>query len=86
MNEYITLADSSILQNAYVVKLDDNNIVIYIYDKYSFADIYAIFGDKAKTGTITTYQYGDVHTWTGYTEVLVINVAEDNIYISLRKA
>lgn len=85
MNEYITLADQSVVQNSYVVKLDDSNIAIYVYDNYSFADIYAIFADENKTRTMATYQYGDEHTWEGFTEVRAITTGDDNFCVILRK-
>lgn len=85
MNEYITLADQSIVQNAHIVKLDGNSIAVYLSDTYSFAEIYATFGDKTKTSTMETYNYGEERTFEGYTEVFVINVAEGNTYVNLRK-
>lgn len=85
MDEHITLADKSVLENAYVVKLDSSSIAVYLRGTYSFADLYAIFGDKAKTSTMESYQYGETQTWKGYTEVFVINVAEGNTYVNLQK-
>lgn len=85
MNEYITFADQSVLENAYIAKLDEKNIAVYAKGKYAFTNVYNIFSDKNKTKVMKTNQYGDVYTWTGYTEITVINVTDDYASINLRK-
>ncbi len=74
MKEWIELSDGTKVQDAYVVKLGDDNIAIYMAGGRSFIDLYALFGSAEKTAHMVSNQYGDVAEWDGFTVLTSIQV------------
>ena len=85
MNERIELADGTVVQNAYVVRLEENFIAIYIRGEHSFNEIYALFGTSERTSRMVSYQTLDVQTWVGFTTVKTIKTDDREAYVSLMK-
>lgn len=77
MNEWIKTADGKKIRDAYVVKLDEKTIAIYVKGITTVRKAWEIFGDPEKTRRITSNQYGDEATWEGYTEPEAI-IADQN--------
>lgn len=85
MDEYIKLADGTIVQNAYVVKMGSEQIAIYVKGVHTFYEMYGWFGNSGRTERITAMQYGDVSVWDGYTTPITLQVDERESYVTLVK-
>ena len=69
--ETITLNDGTVIENAYVVKLDESMIVVYCTG-VSLEDMTRLFGNPAKTEWMESDQYGDKQIWRGFTELYAV--------------
>lgn len=81
MEQKITLADGTVIQNAYAM-LVDGNLFIYIND--TGADIGQIFDllrNAKKTKRIRSQAFGDDVTYQKYTKIYFIR-EEDNGFIN----
>lgn len=67
MDEYIVLADETVVEDAYIVKLSDTDIAIYIHGVHAFLELYGLFGAVEKITHIHSFQYGDEKEWAGFT-------------------
>lgn len=67
MDEYIVLADETVVEDAYIVRLGENDIAIYIRGVHDFLELYGLFGADDKTMHMQSSQYGDVDEWVGFT-------------------
>ena len=79
------MADDSIIENSYIVKLDESSIVVYIRGWYNFSDVYGLFCNPERTKKITSHQYGDIKQWNGYTGIVSINCTEQYATVNLLK-
>ena len=86
MNEYITMADGSAVNNSYVVTIDASRINICVKGAHTYSEISNIFGKKTKTQHMVSSQYGDVHEWDGFTDVVLMQIGESESIIGLMKA
>lgn len=85
-SEWIELADGTAVDDAYVVKLDNNNIAVYVKGTHSFSEMCGWFCDSSKTTHMMSDQYGDVNMWDGFTEPVTVQINDDNAYVCLRKS
>lgn len=85
MEEYILLSDGTKVENAYVVKLSDNRIAIYVTGA-GFRDMVAWFCDAALTEHMESYQYGDIREWNGFVLPDALEVLHDSAYICLERS
>lgn len=85
MDERVELADGTVVQDAYVVRISDIGIAVYVKGVHTFTEMAGWFTVKKKTKEMTSYQYGDVREWVGYTVVKVIQINEENAYALLEK-
>lgn len=83
--EIITLADETVLENAYIVRIDNETIAAFIAGSHTMGEIYAIFGTETKTREIQSNQYGNIENWDGYTEPVSIQIQETQAIVCLRK-
>lgn len=86
MNEYVIMADGSVVVNAYVVKVDTGLIAVYVQGKKTFSDMSKIFASAKKTKHMESDRYGDKQTWDGYTEVTSVQIRENDACAVLRQA
>lgn len=86
MNEYITMADGTVVLNSYVVPIDNERINIFVKGGHTFQEILLVFGNAEKTSEMHSNQYGDKQTWTGYTEIVLMQIDGDYTIVGLRKA
>ena len=85
MDERIELADGTVVQNAYVVSLTDTRIAIYAKGEHTFDEMAKLFGTKNRTKIMKSYQYQDVLTWVGFTNVTAVQINEGNACVCLEK-
>jgi len=85
MKEYITLADGTVVENAYVVKLSGTNIAVYVSGSHTFAEMSGWFGDPEKTKRMVSEQYGEKATWKGFTVVTTVQINAGESYVCLQK-
>lgn len=78
MDEFLTMADQTKVEDAYVVDLGDNHIAIYAKNIHSVREAWQIFGDPEKTASMHSYQYGEEADWNGYTEPTAVQVQPDS--------
>lgn len=85
MNEYIILADGTVIENSYVIKLSETDIAVFIKTIENYNDIVNLFTDAEKTREIHSDQYGDKNDWNGYTENTSITNDEYSVTVCLAK-
>lgn len=86
MNEYITMADGTVVINSYIVPIDNERINVFVNGGHTFQEIVLVFGNEDKTSEMTSNQYGDKNTWTGYTDIVLMQIDTDYAIIGLQKA
>lgn len=85
MDEYITLADGTVVQNAYVVKIEDDRIAVYVEGQHTFEEISSLFSKKTKTKKMESNQFGDIKQWLGFTELMSLVINSNDASVTLRK-
>lgn len=85
MNEYLTMADGTRVENAYVVDLGEAGIAVYAAGLGTVREAWAVFGDPARTAVIHSYQYGEEAVWEGYTEPAAIQAMAAAVQICLAR-
>lgn len=85
MNQKLILSDGTELANSYAVQAG-GNLWVYVYAQISFAALFGLLNDPAKTDAITLSQGGTETEFDGYDELFCIR-KEDGGFISagLRK-
>ena len=78
MDEYLTMADGTTVEDAYIVSLGEDNIAVYAKSIHSVRDAWKIFGSAKKTKAIHSYQYGDEADWEGFTEPEAVQIMPDS--------
>ena len=84
--EWIRMADGTVIDNAYVVKMTADRIAIYAAWDSGFAGLYGIFGDPERTGHMHSFQYGDEQDWDGYTEPNSMTISDGTAVVVLDRA
>lgn len=83
MEERVELADGTVVQNAYVVRLTETSINIYVNGEHTFTEMADWFTVKKRTKKITAHRHGGVDVWTGFTTVSIIQVKDEFAYVCL---
>ena len=80
MEQKITLADGTVIQNAYAM-LVDGNLFIYINASADIGQIFDLLRNPKKTKRIRSQAFGDDVTYQKYTKIYFIR-EEDNGFIN----
>jgi len=84
MDEWIRMADETVVHDAYIVGMDDR-IAVYGRGETTFGDVYTMWSNSAKTNRMTSDQYGDIAEWEGYTELYSIEITDSGFVVCLRR-
>lgn len=68
MDEWIRLADGTLLENTYIVDLGNDLIAVYSRSVQTAREAWSLFGDPDRTQIIHSDQYQEKRTWMDYTE------------------
>lgn len=79
MDEYILLADGTRIEQAHVLGLDSNSIIVYVRGGIGIEQMYQWFHDPDRTGTIKAYHGTEETLLTGYTELFALRVENANM-------
>lgn len=67
----ITLNDGTVLEDASVLNMS-GSLCFFVRNGMTMAEVFGLFNDPEKTGTITVTQYGQEKTYEGYTDLNMI--------------
>lgn len=87
MNEFLTMADGTKVENAHILQMTPDSIIVYADNGMSFKAGYNLFSKPAKTQTIRENRYGQETTLEGYTELYALRKESATLLTAcLRKA
>ena len=79
MDEYIVLADGTQIGPCHILPMTDREIILYVNEKHTIAEMFNWFGDPEATATITANRFGEEQTLTGYTELYSLRIENDSL-------
>lgn len=85
MDEYIVMADETIIKNSYVIQIDPDMIAIWLTNDYTIQEIADAFGDPKKTIHMVSHQGVNHWEWDGFIQISTIQIFETQSCICLTK-
>ena len=67
----IALNDGTVLENAGILDIN-GSLCFFVRNGMPMAEVFGLFNDPEKTGTITVTQFGQEKTYEGYTDLTMI--------------
>lgn len=71
MNQQMTLNDGTVIENCYAIE-SNGFLYVYVRNSFSLREVFNIFIDPEKTASITSVQFGETLTATGYTKLIAV--------------
>lgn len=84
MDETITLADDTLIENAHCIESGDN-LFVYIERTDNMNKYFKLFIKPEKVRTIKSNRFGQLATYEGFTDMTSISKEYGNINIVLRR-
>lgn len=84
-DEYLELADGTIIENAHILPMSETDIFLYLRGGGTMYDAFMLLSDPEKTEVITENRYKQVTVYEGYTSLMRISIEGDQITATLRR-
>lgn len=84
MNEYITMADGTVYENASILPLSEGRIITYWRGR-TFDDVYTVLKSPENNARITAVEYGSETVYEGYTELYALQKENGMVTACLRR-
>ena len=87
MDQYISLADGTRIENAHILEMDAASIIVYVKGGKDMEWMFDIFDDPDLTAEIRANRYGNEKTYTGYTNLFALRIENTDLSTAcLRKS
>lgn len=84
MNEYITMADGTVYENASILPLSEGRIITYWRER-TFDDVYNALKRPENNARIKAVEYGSETVYEGYAELYALQKENGMVTACLRR-